>query len=659
MRFKSIAAALLAFAFGVSPSLAQGPVAPTPAAAPLTAAVSGPAAAEPPAQLTKADVDTWLDGFMPYALSSGGIAGAVVVVVKDGQVLTERGFGYADVKTKRPVDPQKTLFRPGSVSKTFTWTAVMQQVEAGKLDLDTDVNRYLDFTIPPYHGQPITLRNLMTHSAGFEEQLRDNFVTKAADMLPLDAFLKDNIPERIYAPGTVVAYSNYGATLAGYMVQRASGEPFDAYVKHHIFDPLGMTHSTFDQPLPAALAPDMASGYTTADKPPRPFEMITVAPAGSLSSTGDDMARFMIAHLQGGYNGYKLLNNPQIMYAQQTQFFPPLPAFALGFYHEDRNGQAIIGHGGDTNYFHSDLHLILNAHVGLFISMNSPGRQGAAGPLRETLFREFMDRYFPVPASDLPTAPTAKADAKLMQGLYWSSRRTDSSWLRILNLLGQSKVIAKPDGTIVVSNMVDTARAPEVWREVGPFQWVDRTGGRLVAVVKDGRVDNFMSDEIPPVLEFMPVPGWAKASWNLPALFFTLAVLLGALLLWPLQVFIRWRYKQGFPLSGRRATTYRLARVGAIVQVAGFGAYFVMFQALLGGSLNADPSLTPLLILCKALCAVGLVGTLLEAWNALTVWTTPPSSWWAKTSSILILLGGLGFAWFVLSLHLASPSLHY
>ena len=322
MRFKSIASALLAFAFGVSPSLAQAPLAPTPTAQPLAPSVAAAVSPEPPAQLTKADVDTWLDGFMPYALSSGGIAGAVVVVVKDGQVLTERGFGYADVKTKKPVDPQRTLFRPGSVSKTFTWTAVMQQVEAGKLDLDTDVNRYLDFTIPPYNGQPITLRNLMTHSAGFEEQLRDNFVTKAKDMQPLDVFLKHNIPERIYAPGTVVAYSNYGATLAGYMVQRVSGEPFDAYVKRHIFDPLGMTHSTFDQPLPASLAPDMASGYITADKPPRPFEMITVAPAGSLSSTGDDMARFMIAHLQGGYNGYKLLNNPQIMYAQQTQFFP-------------------------------------------------------------------------------------------------------------------------------------------------------------------------------------------------------------------------------------------------------------------------------------------------------------------------------------------------
>src|SRR6185312_550842 len=274
MRLRSMAAGLLALVLGVSPSLAQPPAAPTQAAQNLTPVA---AAATPPTgatQLTKQDVDAWLDGRIPYAIASGGIAG--VVVVKDGQILTERGYGYADVKAGVPVDPDKTLFRPGSVSKTFTWTAVMQQVEAGKLDLDTDVNKYLDFTIPPYHGQPITLRNLMTHTAGFEEQLREEFVSKPQYMPSIGVFLKRNIPHRIYAPGTVVAYSNYGATLAAYIVQRVSGEPFNAYIKHHIFDPLGMAHSTFDQPLPANLAPDMAKGYIDASQPPRAFEYITV-----------------------------------------------------------------------------------------------------------------------------------------------------------------------------------------------------------------------------------------------------------------------------------------------------------------------------------------------------------------------------------------------
>ena len=233
--------------------------------------------------LTKADVDGWLDGLIPYGLDTGDIAGAVVVVVKDGQVLTQRGFGYADMKTRKPVDPDTTLFRPGSISKLFTWTAVMQQVQAGKLDLDRDINDYLDFKIPPAFGKPITLRNLMTHTAGFEETAKYLIATKLADNRPLDAALKRSVPARIYAPGSTASYSNYGASLAGYIVQRVSGEPFEAYVQRHIFAPLGMAHSSFVQPLPAGLGPLLASGYARASEDPQPYEIIPLSPAGALS----------------------------------------------------------------------------------------------------------------------------------------------------------------------------------------------------------------------------------------------------------------------------------------------------------------------------------------------------------------------------------------
>jgi len=118
------------------------------------------------------DVDTWLDGFFGFALPRGDVAGAVVVVVKDGKIVTQRGFGYADTKARKAVDPDRTLFRVGSVSKLFTWTAVMQLVEQGKIDLDADINRYLDFRIPAFQGKPVTMRNLMTHTGGFEESLR-------------------------------------------------------------------------------------------------------------------------------------------------------------------------------------------------------------------------------------------------------------------------------------------------------------------------------------------------------------------------------------------------------------------------------------------------------------------------------------------------------
>ena len=210
--------------------------------------------------LTADDVNAWLDGYMPYALHTGDIAGAVVAVVKDGQILTERGYGYADVAKRTPVDPKLTLFRPGSVSKLFTWTAVMQQVEQGKIDLDADVNQYLDFKIPARDGKPVTMRELMQHVAGFEEQAK-GIMSADAKSPGFEELLKQWVPERVFAAGTTPAYSNYGASLAGYIVQRLSGESFDDYIDKHIFAPLDMQHSTFRQPLPANLEPLMSKGY--------------------------------------------------------------------------------------------------------------------------------------------------------------------------------------------------------------------------------------------------------------------------------------------------------------------------------------------------------------------------------------------------------------
>ncbi|HYE87139.1 MAG TPA: serine hydrolase domain-containing protein, partial [Vicinamibacterales bacterium] len=246
--------------------------------------------------LTADDVNAWLDGFFPYAIGKANIPGAVVVVVKDGAVLTQRGFGLADVARRRPVDPRRTLFRPGSISKLFTWTAVMQQVEQGRLNLDEDVNRYLDFRIPAYQGKPVTLRNIMTHTAGFEEQAKGIITTKREDYKGFESLLKQWVPERVYPAGSTPAYSNYATSLAGYIVQRVSGQPFDDYLDRNIFGPLGMSRSTFRQPLPANLRPLMSEGYRHGKKEPYGFEFVGASPAGSLSATGEDMGRFMIAH---------------------------------------------------------------------------------------------------------------------------------------------------------------------------------------------------------------------------------------------------------------------------------------------------------------------------------------------------------------------------
>ena len=201
------------------------------------------------------DLEGFFDGIFPLQLERSDIAGASVLVMQDGKVLLEKGYGVADEKTQRPVDATTTIFRLASISKLFTWISVMQLEEQGRLNIDEDVNKYLDFEIRPAFGKPITLRNLMTHTGGFEDELRDMILTDPKQTVSLRDFLVHNQPHRLFAPGTVPAYSNYGVGLAGYIVQRVSGEPFEQYVANHIFAPVGMTHSTFAQPPPKEFAP--------------------------------------------------------------------------------------------------------------------------------------------------------------------------------------------------------------------------------------------------------------------------------------------------------------------------------------------------------------------------------------------------------------------
>ncbi len=461
------------------------------------AATSAPAAPAAPA-MTAQDLATFYDGLFPYALHRAGIPGGVIVVVKDGKLLFAKGYGYADLKTKRPVDPNTTLFRPGSVSKLFTWTAVMQLVQAGKIDLDADVNKYIDFTIPPFQGKPVTMRNLMTHSPGFEETVRDLLVDTKEQVLPIDVYLKRRLPDRIFPPGEVIAYSNYGATLAGYIVQRVSGEKFEDYIAKHIFEPLRMVHSTFVQPLPANLAPLMAIGYVNGEV--KPFEFVDTAPAGSSTSTGIDMSHFMLAYLDGGtYDGYQLLKPATIkeMWTPQVPEEKGLPGFDLGFYEDDFNGLTIVGHGGDTVAFHSDLHLIPAKDVGFFVSFNSPGKEGAVEDVRNNLFKAFLNRYYPYTPPVESTVADPQKDAARVAGYYVSSRRVARA-LAFVYALGQSEVTANPDGTIEVSALKDAAGDPMKWREVGPLRYrqVNGQSHLVFGTDADGNVISWASDYV-------------------------------------------------------------------------------------------------------------------------------------------------------------------
>src|SRR6202789_36141 len=420
-----------------------------------SAAPSGSAPGDP-VTLTAADLDSWLGRFMPCAAIRREVSGAVVVVVKDNQILFAKGYGYADRAAHRSVDPETTLFRVASISKLFTWTAVMQQVELHKLNLDADINTYLDFRIPDTWPVPITLRNLMTHTAGFEEVSKNTYAANAGSMPALGTLLKAWVPERLYPPGKIVAYSNYGAALAGYIVERVSHERFEDYVAKHILAPLGMRHATFVQPVPLSLAQDLSDGYLSGSFVPSPFEFVELRPAGGLSASGLDMARFMMAHLGNGeFRGRRILDSETaiLMHAETFQPDPAMPGMALGFWHLDRNGHVVVAHTGDTVVFHSGLYLILDAHTGLFVSGNTGG-DGEYLP--RDIFQAFMDRYFPAPpAPQLPTLKSALADGEVVSGTYESSRRADSNFMIADEIFNERTVHLNHDATIPLPASTD------------------------------------------------------------------------------------------------------------------------------------------------------------------------------------------------------------
>lgn len=663
-QWKLAAAFAVVLASAVAVAQVPQPLDPAPAGSVAAAAVPVAAAAPAapghgPHALTADDLSTFLDGMVPYMIQRGDIAGGVISVVKDGKLLFARGYGYADLAARTPVSPETTLFRPGSTSKLFTWTAVMQQVEQGKLDLDRDVNEYLDFRIPPRDGKPVTLRQLMTHTAGFEDTARGLLPRKPEDV-NLERYLKTHIPARIFAPGDIVAYSNYGCGLAGYIVQRVSGEDFNDYVQRHIFEPLQMHHSSFATPLPPALAPLMSKGYKSAsDGKPQPFELVDPAPAGAMSSSATDMAHFMIAQLQGGrFGDTRILQQAttELMHSTQHTAVPGMNGFDLGFYQEDRNGQRIIGHGGDTVVFHSDLHLLLDANVGIFMSFNSAGEAGSVHVIRKAIFQAFLDRYFPQAAPAPATVASARTDAERVAGWYQSSRRNDSA-LRMLYLFGQVKVAARPDGTLSVSMLTDYAGKPLSWHETGPLHYREVNGKSQLAFVTDAQdgIRYFATDAEVPVFVFQRVPAMRSLGVVGPLLVLSTVVLLTTLLTWFAGWWVRRHYRRPLALDPWARRTRLLSRLGVValaVVVAGWLAFVGVIS--LDESLLLDGSGTGWLYLLYVLGVPGLLGSVAVVVNAVRTWMAPRRSRWVRAGETLLALAAIYLAWFIVVFGLVS-----
>jgi CubicO group peptidase (beta-lactamase class C family) len=624
--------------------------------------VAPPTRASPAPELTKADFETFLDALIPSQLRNRNIAGAVVSVVKDGQVLFQKGYGYADVEEKKAVLPDQTLFRPGSISKLFTATAVMQLVEQGKLDLDRDVNDYLDFPIPKTYPEPVTLRQLLTHTGGFEETLKNLFVAHESDIKPLRTYLVKEMPVRIFPPGKIPSYSNYGFTLAGYIVERVSGEKFERYIENHILKPLGMNNSTFDQPLPPQIASQMSKAYLSASKKPRDFEFVQAAPAGALSTTAADMTRFMLVFLQdGAVDGVSILKpeTVQQMETRQFGFHPMLPGLGITFMEYLIDPVRIIAHGGDTVYFHSDMILVPDAHFGYFLSYNTLGKDIGGG--RGEVWRALVNRYFPSAAQPKVGVDSnmAKSDGRAVSCSYNGTRRGETTLLRIVSLVDQFKVSSDKEGVLQIQGMKNQSGELQRWREIAPLIYREIDGLERIGFRRDasGAVGEMLP--FPAIYEGQRVPWYGGKILIGLLIGGSLLLALLTVLLWPVAVIIRKQYQRPLFSTKSDRVLYFLSRIVCLGEVVFILAPLVMLSQGLEHIVILGDAINPWLHAFHVVGWVLMAGVVFMIITAVRFVRLPGRGLWFRTHAILLAIGGIAFGVFAWQYHFLDASLKF
>jgi CubicO group peptidase (beta-lactamase class C family) len=465
-----------------------------------------------------AEMESFMDGLLKQEMDENHIAGAAVAVVKDGKLFFAKGYGYSDIENKIPVDPEQTMFRIGSVGKVFTWTAVMQLVEQGKLDLDADVNTYLDFRIPDTYPQPITLKRLMTHTSGIEDRWLGSVVTDPNELVSEREWLVDNFPGRVRPPGEAAGYSNYNAMLGGYIVARVSGQPYDQYIHEHIFEPLGMTHSNVHVQIQEDLCPFVTKSYTYVDGVFQPFPDYLVQPAGLPSGfhqvSVTDMARFMIARLEGGSFGGDASTKMRILEegtAQKmlTTLYTPDPRIrgtAYGLFDFSDNGQWTLGHTGYAPVMASELLLLPDQHLGVFVTYNSlEARDAGLNDQHIGFQRAFFDHYYPAPVVEPIQPPANFAErAERFTGFYREANSHSTTPEKVINLFGALEVRNPGDGTLLIPMAGLELRFVEV--EPLYFRQVDGSFSLVFREDKSGNITHMFTD-------IMPQYGLVKLDW--------------------------------------------------------------------------------------------------------------------------------------------------
>ncbi len=452
----------------------------------ILAAVASIAWARTPAAIPASEplpgLEPFIDGIMGTAMRDETIPGGVVVIVKDGKVLMKKGYGFADIEAGRKVDADRTLFRIASMSKLFVATSVMQLVDQGRIDLDAPADRYLQTPLRLRYPRPVTVRNLITHTAGFEDAYTGIFDAPGTVAPALQRVIDASLPQQAFPPGTWPAYSNHGFVVLGRIVERVSGQAYADYVEQHVLAPLGMRNSTAHQPVPPDLRAQVVTGYDVEHgRPiPRPFETVSASPGGGLSISGADMAKFMLFELG---DGPPILSRAALLRMQSPAFRvdPAINAIGLAVPLQTLNGRPAFYHTGALDHAGSRVTFLPGERFAIYVAFNSGQANGADSDVVD----QVLDRYFPDPAPPPPRAPDP--DMARYDGAY---QTTGSFWVTPPALSAaatQTFVSHRSDGLLSLSQ----DGAESLWFPLGGGRFhrigVDKSmAGDLVFLFKPG-----------------------------------------------------------------------------------------------------------------------------------------------------------------------------
>lgn len=596
----------------------------------------------------RVEVEAVIDGIVLPLMRNYGSPSGTVAIAHNGELILAKGYGFEDIEQQVPVDPHRTLFRPGSASKLFTWVAVMQLVEQGRLDLDTDVNTYLEtFRIDDSFPEPVTLRHILTHTAGFEDGVLGYLIIDDPDdAIPLAESMARYQPARINPPGAQTAYSNYATALAGLIVANVSGMSFNDYIRRHIFEPLAMRNSSFEEPLPEQLAARMAGSYAleAGDFVRKPFEIVSnFGPAGALSATATDMIRFGEAVRNGGeLDGGRILQ-PETMaltLAPQFSHDERMMGMALGFYATDYNGFPVLGHGGDTQWFHSYLGVDQTNGLTVFFSFGGEG----GSMVRTMLLSAFYDHFLPRDeAPPVPPADFAERAARYT-GVYTPWRASFTRIEKALGMAGDFSVAASEDNTLIVTMGDKVKQYAEVdenlFREVSRQVSLDAGfSPRLIAFQQDeqGAINGFVLDGLP-FMSLRKLPVWATPAFS--AMLVLLSILVFAAVL--LRRVYQRREIRGWPAPER--TALRAAVLASATHL------LALTLGVLVMAVVADSLFTGVPMLLTLWLWLPIVATLASAYllyRTVTVWRHGLfASVWARLRFTAVLVAALALSWF-------------